>query len=197
VPFVYDNLIATVVGATVLLILASIQMRATKTSVAQSARSMALKEAETFATWMEQDLEAMGRNLEDDETVFTVHDRTPDEDSPTGYTLFDDEDEGQSDLTFSYRETTVEYDVVKEEKEIDGKTRTLYQLNRIPDGGSSSILGYFDIRFINGDAQKTTNKDKIRAIRVHFSVVSPFQNDETAIHEVHRMVVVPYTPALN
>lgn len=201
-PFIYDNLTAAVVGMTVLLILVSIQMRTTKSSVAQSARNMALKQAETLATWMEQDLEAMGRNLEDDETVYSVGDRISNENSPTGTTLPDD-----TPLTFHYRKnessskTTIEYNVATTQTaNVNDTTRTLYELNRdssgVSDGESSSTLGYFDIRFVDEDAQTTTNEDSIRGIRAHFSVVSPFRNDETTLHEVHRMVVVPYTPAL-
>lgn len=196
-PFVYDNLIATVVGTTVLLILMSIQMRATRTSVAQSGRSMALKQTETLATWLEQDLEAMGRNLDDSETVFTVSERTSNENSPTGSTLIEEEA-----LTFNYRDgggdTTIKYAVVEaDEQTVSGETRRLYELIRSPNGGSSATLGYFDIRFIDENAQTTTNEDEIRGIRVRFSVVSPFQNYETTLQEVHRMVVVPYTPALD
>lgn len=200
-PFLYDNLIATVVGMTVLFILASIQMRASTSSVAQSARSMSLKQAETLATWLEQDLEAMGRNLDDDETVFTGDGRVSNENSPTGATL-----SAEDPLTFYYREegdstTTIEYNVVAaDEKTVNGETRRLYELDRLEDGnsdgGSSATLGYFDVQFIDRNAQQTDTESDIQGIRAHFSVVAPFQNNETTLHEVHRMVVVPYTPAL-
>lgn len=191
--FLYDNLIATVVGMTVFLILVSIQMRATRTSVAQSARSMALKQAETLATWMEQDLEAMGRNLDDSETVYEVGDRTSNKNSPTESTLASGEA-----LKFYYDKKTIRYNVEADPQTIDGKPRTLYEFERTKNGasagGSPTTLGYFDIRFIDENAEPTTDESKIRGIRVHFSVVSPFQNDETTLQEIHRMVVVPYAP---
>ena len=69
--FLNDNLIASLVSGTVILILFTIQMRATNMSVSESARNQALSQAETFATWLEEDLEAAGRNRGDSEPVFS------------------------------------------------------------------------------------------------------------------------------
>jgi len=189
-----------VIGTTVFLILISIQMRSTNATVAQTARNAALNRAETMATWIEEDLGAMGRNRDDGDPIYQGISREDDEDSPTGsvltsITYFYENDAGTADST------EIEYGLDESTRVINGEERTLYSLTRrengTADGGTSATLGYFDIQFIDGNATPTTDENSIRGIRAQFSVVSPFQNEETTLHEVHRMVVVPYTPALD
>jgi len=203
-PFLYDNMVATVIAMTVVLILISIQMRASSSNLARSGRNQALNEAKTMAAWIEEDLESMGKNIKKSETIFPALSRQASDHSPTGAVL--------QDLAFQYRatksgpDTTVSYRVTDAfTKTVQGEDRTLYQLNRetdgSPTGGSGATLGYFDVHFLGPTAGRITspnaNRDKIEAVRAHFSVISPFQSDETTLHEVHRMVVVPYTPAQN
>lgn len=202
--FLYDNLIATAVSMTVLLLLVTIQLRATRSSTAQTARQAALGHAQTLATWMEEDLESMGRNVDgvpfEDPTASPPRYAT--EDSPTGATL--------AELTFFLRTlagdtTTVRYSVQETDSAtIKGKQRPVYELTRwqdgTEDGGSAGDLGYFDVQFLDRDAARVpdpvNNTGEIRAIRVHFSVVLFAQNREVTIAEVHRMIVIPYAPAL-
>lgn len=200
--FIYDNLVASLIATTVVLILISVQMRTTNANIAQVGRSGALGGAESFATWIEEDLEAMGQNISESDTVFSDPVRQSEDASPTGAVL--------KDLTFHYRrsiggaDTTVTYDLAEADTQMVGdEERVLYQLNRSKNGsdagGSPVRLGYFDVRFVGPTAGEitnpTANRSKIEALRAHFSVVSPIQNDETTLREVHRMVAVPYTPA--
>lgn len=186
-PFLYDNLTATVAGLTVILILASLQVRMTKSSATQAGRKAALNQAQTFATWLEDDLGRMGRNREG-ETVFSIGSRSNQDASPTGKVL--------DDFTFYFEENdSTEYAL----DERDADDRTLYDLTRNGGDGRATRLGYFDIRFLDRDAEVISNPEssegRIQSVRVQFSVVAPFQNDQTDVGEVHRMVVVPYIPA--
>lgn len=203
--FIYDNLTASVISGTVLLILFTVQMRATSSSIAQTGRNFALNRAQTFATWLEQDLQRVGRNRSNDEEIFSGLNRVNAEESrsPTGKTL---STEGGSAFTFYFGsgKTAVTYDVSARQKTIAGEQRTVYQLTRSPDGRSPSNLGYIDIQFIDENAKVIDNPEtawknspsRFQAIRVHFSIIPPFQNEESALKEVHRMVVVPFTPSL-
>ena len=202
--FIYDNLTASVISGTVVLILFTVQMRAMNTSIAQTSRNIALNSAQTFATWLEQDLQRVGRNREEGEKVITELERETLEDrSPTGHRL--------SSFSFKYGSggTTITYEVDPEDRTIGGQDRTVYQLTRQEgsdnDGQGPPTLGYFDLQFVDEDSRAIcpdggcdpeNNRDDIRAIRVHFSVIPPFQNEESTLEEVHRMVVVPYTPSL-
>lgn len=211
-PVLFDNLIASVVAGTVLLMLVSIQMQATNTGIANTARYAALNEAQTIATWLEEDLQAMGRNRGEGETVFDIvpdGERMQSNYSPTGTVLRRLSD--STALTFHYEgtagnDTTITYALEEAgTRTISDTTRTVFELRRlkngIQSGGSGAVLGYFDLHFTNQDAEPvpnpSANKGEIRAIRAQFSVLAPFQNEETTLPEIHRMVVVPYTPALD
>ena len=197
--FIYDNLTASVISGTVVLILFAVQMRAMNASIAQTGRNVALNRAQTFATWLEQDLQKVGRNRADDEDVIKALDReeVEEEQSPTDTTL----------STFSFcfgsgncATPDVTYQVDSESRTVGDNERTVYQLTRTPDGQSPPNLGYFDLQFVDENASVVenpeANRSQIRAIRVHFSVIPPFQNEQSTLNEVHRMVVVPFTPSL-
>jgi hypothetical protein len=200
--FLYDNLTAVVVATTVLLILAALQLRASKLSTAASSQDAALTQSEEIATWMEEDLEAMGRHMAPSDTVFGGIVRTNDDGSPTDSVL--------TSLSFQYKDSaggalrTVEYDVsAVETTTVEGEERTLYELSRTKDGAGAGqtpgMLGYIDIQFLDRTAavipKPVANDDNIEALRVHFSVVLPHRNDKTSLTEIHRMVAFPYTPA--
>lgn len=199
--FLYDNMLATVVSMTVLLILVSIQMRATSTNVAQTSRNATLNQARILATWLEEDVKVMGQHMEE-ENPFEAPTRSPNTSSPTDSTL--------DAFSFSYYEneggakTTIEYLLSESDTmQVDGEQRILYNLERqrngVVEGGGPATLGYFDVQFVGRNAGPVSNpiqnEEDIRAVRVHFSVVMPFQNDENILNEVHRKVVVPYLPA--
>ncbi|WP_263786336.1 hypothetical protein [Salinibacter grassmerensis] len=200
--FLYDNLTAVVVGTTVLLILASLQLRAMELSTAASGQEAALTQSEEIATWMEEDLESMGRHITTADTVFGGVSRTDDNASPTDSVL--------TNLSFRYKSSTggaiqtVQYDVsVVETDTVEGKERTLYQLSRTKGGTSAGrtpgMLGYIDIQFLDQTAKAISaphaNAGQIKALRVHFSVILPYRNSSSGVKEVHRMVAFPYTPA--
>lgn len=195
--FLYDNLIATVIGMTVLLILIAIQLRATRANVAQTSRSIAFKHAETMATWLEEDLSQMGRNM-DNKPFELLTTREENEDSPTGDILQPDD---AADFEFEYKDgvgnqSTITYTMRSTDNSHYELERSRSNGGGSPTdaGGSPTELGYFDLEFIDENANPGANLDQIQAIRVHFSVVTPFQNDETTLQEIHRMVVVPYAP---
>lgn len=200
--FLYDNLTAVVVATTVLLVLASLQLRVTKLSTAASSHDAALTQSEQIATWMEEDLEAMGRHMAASDTVFGGITKAANDASPTDSVL--------TGLSFQYKDSaggttqTVEYDVSAAGTEtVGGQQRSLYELSRTNDGASDGktpgMLGYIDVQFLDRMAASVSNpvanEDKIEALRVHFSVILPYRNDKTSLTEVHRMVSVPYTPA--
>lgn len=200
--FLYDNLTAIVVATTVLLILASLQLRATELNTAASSQDAALTQSEEIATWMEEDLGAMGRHMASGDTVFTGITRTANEVSPTDSVL--------TGLSFTFRQNaggpmqTVEYDVSTSDTEtVEGEDRPLYRLARTKGGagagGTPEMLGYIDVQFLDRTAAAIpaplANADQIEALRVHFSVILPYRNEKTGVKEVHRMMALPYTPA--
>jgi len=210
--FIYDNLIATVVSLTVLLILASIQMSATSMSVSNSSRNIAITQAETFGTWMEEELSRVGRNLGDvdEDSILTLNPSEINEQSPEGvntpkftfqYATF----EGGSPTTHEVAYTLCPTDEDREVYTRDGVvTKSLFQLRRqedleadceesSADGVSPPALGYFYVQRLTDSLSTTSSNDKAELLRVKYSVIAPFQGEDTVLQEVHRSVVSPFT----
>ncbi|WP_263786611.1 hypothetical protein [Salinibacter grassmerensis] len=204
--FLYDNLTATVIALMTTLILLSIQSRATQNSVAEMSRNRMGELTQTFATWLERDIERMGENFEEGE-------RAPFE-NPV-YT----EGGGGTDITTQftfYRDSTTSsnkeyriatrYEVSQEgTRMIDGADKPVYGLTRKKrrkemgtgswsswsgaKGVSPSALGYFQIDLLDKNADPVpnpdANADQVHSVRVRFSVVSPFQNTQTFPQATH------------
>lgn len=186
-PFIFDNLTATVIATTVVLILASIQMEATQANTARVSRNVVNTQAQQFATWLEEDLSRIGQNMPSSVTPYAgLADST--QWHTTAFSFdYVDPDSGS---------VTVQYDLKKtgDKTVIDGNEKELLRLERSPDGGSPARLGYFEIDLLDQYADSASSEDAIAFVRARFSVIAPFQNEETFPQRVHRSVVVPYRP---
>lgn len=206
--FLYDNLTATVVALMTTLILLSIQARATQNNVAQVSRNRMEELTQTFATWLEKDLERMGENFEESERVPFENPMYTEADGGTDITTqftFYRDSTTSSDDEQEYRIAT-RYEVNQAgTRMVDGTEKTLYKLTRTRrskemDGGgwstwssaqgvSPSALGYFKIDLLDQDANPVSNpesnEENVHSIRIRFSVVSPFQNQQTFPQATH------------
>jgi len=200
--FIYDNLTAGLVMVSVALLLTTLQMRSMKKSVTKISRNVAKEQAQSFATWVEDDLEAMGENMDSGSSApFNVEFETPVDSAgvTTQFTFYRD-----SVVTVdSTVRVMTQYRLHKTgTKEIDEEEVDLYQVRRREkvgsgswksDGGSAGTLGYFEIDMLNRDAQPianprtvaTADADTVRSTRVRFSVVAPFQNQQTSLRIIH------------
>lgn len=190
--FLYDNITAVVIAMTVFLILMSIQMRATRNSTAQTARYAASVQATNVESWLEQDLEGLGRNMGADEWPFVVPNKIHSEQSPT--------DSITTEFKFYYETTAGDLDSTTYrvnddnvgEQTVGDTTKTIYELTRSGDDGKATSLTYFDIELLNEDADTLLSPsipDTVQSFRIRFGVASPFQNEDTMLPEIHRSVV--------
>lgn len=194
--FLYDNLTATVIALTTLLLLFSIQSRATQNNVAQTSRNVMEEYAQTFATWLEKDLQRMGENMDRDDPVPYENPQTVELENgmevTTRFIFY--RDSTSSDDDEEEKRVSMRYDVEEAgTRTVDGESKTLYKLTRkvkIEGEGWSSVqgestadLGYFKIDLLDKDANPVDspkqNEDQVHSVRVRFSVVSPFQNAQT------------------
>lgn len=200
-PFIYDNLIATVISMTVFLILVSIQTQATQINTARTSRNVAKTQAHQLATWMEEDLAEMGKNM----TVGAAAFENPQDSTQwhtTQFTFKHDSLLASGDTV----QVKTRYDLEKSgARMVDGTTETLYEVQRSrkvgsdpwqSKGQSTGNLGYFEINMLDKDAipisNPTVNRDDVECIRVRFSVIAPFQNEDTSLRRVYRSIVIPY-----
>jgi hypothetical protein len=196
--FIYDNMVASIIAATVTLMLITIQLRATQKNVARASRNAVKEEAQTFATWLEKDLERIGGNVDPDKAAFNFKGTNPHHpDSLTKNFVFYRDSVASTGDTVRIR---TRYRVRKEGTSIvEGDTTNLYQLTRkkkIGSGSWSTVKGlstptleFFKIDMLNKDAERVlapeTNPEDVRSIRVRFSAVAPYRNQSTILPVTH------------
>lgn len=201
--FIYDNLTATIIAMSVFLLLVTIQFRTTQSNIAQTSRNIVKEQAQGFATWLEDDLETMGQNIGPGSAPpYNVAFENPVDSSGVTVDFTFYQDSILSTTTTMRVETR--YRVKKTgTRVVKADTMDLYQLTRFrkegaggmweEDGRSINALGYFDVDMLNRDAQPIAsprsaaqaNPDTVRSTRVRFSVVAPFQNEQTSLRVVH------------
>lgn len=200
-PFIYDNLIATVISMTVLLILASIQTEATQINTVRTSRNAVKGQAQHLATWMEEDLADMGKNMKLGAAAF----ESPVDSTQWHTTRFIFKRDSLLAGGGTVRVKT-RYDLEKTGTcTVDGNTETRFEVQRsrkvgsdpwASSGQSTANLEYFEVNMLGKDGGPVTNpkanRDEVESIRVRFSVIAPFQNEETLLHRVHRSTAVPY-----
>jgi len=194
--FIYDNLTATIIASTVTLLLINIQIQASKKNISKTSRHVVKQQAQSFASWMEKDLARMGQNMNYEDQVpmknpqyTTIGDGVRHTTKFTFHRIKFDDDNNKIHVTTRYRV-----------KKVDDEPRNQYQLIRQTkteneggwsddDGQSSPTLGYFQLDFLDRNAQRVTspssNFEDVEMIRVRFSSYPPFQNDETVLPFTH------------
>lgn len=197
--FLYDNMTATVIGMSIVLILATIQLRTVERGIAETSRHIVKKQAQRLASWMEDDLEQLGQNMSPGGIAFEnpqkeTYDRAPGDVITRQFTFYRDSSGVQL-------ETRYEIDPAGTQM-VDGDSTTVYRLTRFhegtEDGRSTPMLGYFDVDMLDRNANLVSNpksnRDKVQSVRVQFSVVAPFQNRETILSVVHHGSIIVRHP---
>ena len=211
---IYDNLISTVIAMTVILVLASMQLRTTKQQVATTAHYVMKQRTTQLSSWLQEDLGKIGKNVKGDSvSVDTLV--VPNDDSTATWRTEQFVFERDSIETGGNRVTVkVRYDIQPTgTRTIGGEERDVFQLTRERKvgsnswesaGGSAATLEYFDVDMLNKDAVRVENPeqhleavpDTVRSVRVRFSVLPPFQNDQLPVAASRtNTVVAQYLPA--
>lgn len=211
-PLIFDNLTASVVAATVVLILSSIQMRATRQRVAQTSQQIVQQRSRVATEWLEEDLERIGQNMTSDQDA--LEEPEPYYDDP------DDDSEEWLTKEFVFRRDSVatggniwrievRYQVKSQgTMSVEGEETPIYRLVRKwrqkkLDGGSWSdwvqsgrieSLEYFDVDPLDRNAQVVSTLSQVQSVRVRFSVVAPFQSEEMTFPASRTNVVVARYP---
>lgn len=192
-PFLFDNLTASLIAGTVFLILVSIQADATQQNTARLSRNFMMTQGQDFITWFEEDLAKMGKNMDDDDVAYV-----PPEDSSQWHT---------TDFRFLF--VNASGDTVRTQYElrqagtrtVDGEEEKIFRIDRSrkvgsgdweSKGQSPASLGYFEVEFLDENADSTGSPNDVEFIEARFSLVAPFQNESTVLRRMHRSTVVPY-----
>ena len=77
----------------------------------------------------------------------------------------------------------------RRQKELDGGSWSKWA-----QSGRIESLEYFDVDLLDRNAQVTTTLSQVQSVRIRFSVVAPFQNEEMAFPASRTNVVVARFP---
>lgn len=202
-PFIYDNLVAGLISMMILLILTSIQTQATQNNTAKTSRNAVKTHAQQLATWMEEDLSKMGKNMAAGDAAFENPQDSTTSNWHTKQFLFKHDSLKAGGGTVQVK---TRYQLERTgTRTVDGTDVELFEVNRSQKvgsgpwqvkGGSPSDLGYFEVSMLDEDGNPVSNplanRDDVESIRVRFSVIAPFQTEETFLRRVRRSIVVPY-----
>ena len=210
---IYDNLISTVIAMTVILILASVQLRATKQDVAGTAHYVMKQSTKQLSSWLQEDLGKIGKNMSG-ESVPVDTMVVANGDSAKWLTKEFVFERDSIESGGNRVRVKVQYDVQwTGTRTIGGEERDVFQLVRWrkvgsnswePAGGSAATLEYFDVDMLDKNAEPVkdpvtklqTDPDTVRSVRIRFSVVPPFQNDQLPVAASRtNTVVAQYLPA--
>lgn len=203
---IFDNLNALIIGGTVLLMILAMQTRMTEINIEQSATYVVKGQAAEFATWMEDDLLALGTNI--DRWSEIPFDNPGDSAGvTTSFTYYRDE----ITTTDTFRIST-RYDLKKIKTQVvDDDTVNVFRMERWTrtdagawsmDGTGPAMLSHFKIEMLNRFAEPVSNPvaaataapDTIQNTRLRFTMVAPFQNDRTLLRRIYygSTLMIPY-----
>ncbi len=195
---IYDNITATMIAGTIILLLMAMQLRVTRLSIEQTATYMTKKYSLAFADWLQKDLLKIGRHLNPDDP-----DCDDDSDDWGCQVLGDLEwEDGRTERFVFYRDSLRDGKVyhmkVKYElKEVDpGAGEDLFRAVRsvklwrdgtpepvgwVRTGSSPGLLRHFEIRMLdeNGEvvSDPADNMDDVEQTSVKFSLKPPFDTE--------------------
>ncbi len=196
--FIFDNLNALIVGGMLFLMLLGIQQRVAEMNLEQTVNYIVKRQAGDLATWLEDDLLKLGRNVDwESETPF---ENPVDSAGVTvRFVFFHDSTDAGGNAVRVY----VRYRLTPAgERIIRNDTIPVYRLYREEcvgsgcpsggwkaSGGGPGLLSYFKIDLLDQDAQPVpdpaTNADQVQNTRVRFTMAAPF---EVARSQVLRQV---------
>lgn len=193
---IFDNLNAIIIGSAVILVIMAMQMRMGEISVEQTANYMMKRQAMDLATWMEDDLLLMGRNMAGG--VIPYGNPVDSADVTTRFEFYRDSIRTAGGSLDTFRVST-RYDLARVGVHYtENDTIDSYRLERyvstdggpwVREGGSSGLLSYFRIEMLDRDADRVSNPVAnaalVRNTKVSFHMVTPFETQRTTLRRVY------------
>lgn len=194
-----DNLGAMIVATSVFLVLLSLQARTSQMSIEQTSTYVVKRQAADMATWMEEDLLQLGRNID---PLIEVPFENPVDSGvvTTDFTFYRDSIATDGSVI----RITTRYDVKRVgTRVLGGDSVDVYRLDRwvqegtstawVQEGGSGSLLSSFEIDMLNRDAMPVSDPklvasvvpDSVRNTRVRFSMVTPFDTRRSTVRQIY------------
>lgn len=188
--FVLDNLLASLIGGTVIFVILAMQTQMQEAAVDQVGMHMAKNQTLAFAEWIQEDFANIGAGMPGDASILEVSAHSGDADQ-TGTFRFQRH-------TSSVNTTVIEVGYtlsVVDSLTVDGQKVPLYQVQRTFDGtaaGSSApSLTEFSITMLDESGQATALTAQARQLQIRFSVAFPFASADAYLRETYWHTTLP------
>ncbi|MDQ7039524.1 MAG: hypothetical protein Q9M35_01105 [Rhodothermus sp.] len=190
---IFDNISATILGGTLLIILISVQQRIMEINLEQITNYMVKRQANDLVSWIEEDLLRLGENVDFNNEVPFVN---PIQNAATGitesFTFFRD----SIDIDGKIFRIYIRYDLnPKGYRIIRGDSIPVYQLVRSVkigedgtweiSGRSPALISYFRIDLLDRDAKPLAdpagNPELVQNTRVRVTLVPPYETSRSQV----------------
>lgn len=208
--FLFDHLISVFIGAAVIVILATTQIRTSQAGVEQVTSYSAKMKALSFGSWIEDDVVRLGQNFGRNRYRFDLP-RTDARSNTTDFTFFADSIQTTGDtlrLFTSYR-LDATMTVIR-----DGQPRQLYQLERfvsqanvrngnvqsgsqtpwVHDGYSVETLSFFRVEMLRRDGTTTASVLDTDYLTISFGMVPEWDVQAGYIRELYWTTTLKIRP---
>jgi hypothetical protein len=206
---IFDHIIASIIGVTVIMALMSTTLRVQQAGVEQVSAHAAKTKAISLSRWLEDDITSLGANFGRNLHRFELP-VVDDEGNTTEWVFYSDSVHVDATLRYLTRYTTRVVDSIEQQ----GEMRPLYQLDRevavvnvvdgeapnmsfaswTGDGRSVATLSRFRIGLVARDGTSTTNVEAADYIRVEFSMVPEFERHRGYLHELYWSTLLKVRP---
>jgi hypothetical protein len=208
---IFDNLVSVLIAATVIAIVAVVQLRATQNGVEQVSTHAAKTKAINFGEWLEDDIVSLGKNISSDNGRFELPDTLADGNTGywefysdsllaggnvvrhmtryrlvnTGMRILDDSVEVQ---LYQARRETADTPVV------GGTPLPVAEAEWIQDGMSVATLSFFKVTLLRSNGEETFEEDEADFIRVRFAMVPEFDLENNYLQEYYWTTTLKVRP---
>lgn len=188
--FLFDKLTATLVAASVLLVLVTIQKNMTESNIQQTISYTMKAQALNLGRWLQADLMTVGQNM-DDQTIYLGGVDSTDGAGVKFNFFYDDGSPQHVIYTVS---------ATGDSSAVNDSTRVpLYELVRerglvgaeVEEGKSRPTLTSFQIVYLDAAGAPTLSNADARSIRVRFSAAVPIEVEGQYLRETHWATTVP------
>lgn len=208
---IFDNLVSILIAATVIAIVATVQLRSTQSGVEQVSTHAAKTKAISFGEWIEDDIVSLGKNMGLDRGRFSLPVALAD--GNTGHWEF------YSDSLLSgggilrhmtrYRlintgqrllDDTLEVNLYQARREtattpvVGGVAAPVTEAQWLEDGRSVATLSFFEVSLLLSNGEPTTDVERADFIRVRFAMVPEFDLDNNYLQEYYWTTTLKVRP---
>ena len=198
---IFDNVSAVIIGGVVVLILFVVQWRAGVMSSELFSMYSGKQSSLNLATLLEDDLELLGRNMDIDDSLFTVPVQSGG--NTTSFTFFHQDTDStglERDMEVRYRLASTEiiskdtstiqlYELIREQRNVNSFLAAWHQT-----WSSDRRLSHFYIEPQDERYLPTHREDETTYLRISFTMIPPYQTENQYVRQLNWSTTINVRP---